>query len=116
MGARLYHTERSSEEDDRLLRTMSKSGKSLTLMTARLKRPMSATRARAEDLGLGIAGTEIGKRKRRYAPHALHSPCAIVFVKHSRSLHPMTGEDLLAALAQFGSVLLQALLNRKIVA
>jgi hypothetical protein len=65
MATRLYHTERWSEEDDRMLRTMSKSGKSLTLMTARLKLPMSAIRARAEDLGLGIVGTEIGKRKRR---------------------------------------------------
>jgi hypothetical protein len=34
-------------------------------MTARLKRPMTAIRARAEDLGLSIAGTDIGKRKRR---------------------------------------------------
>jgi len=65
MAMRLYHTERWSEEDDRLLRTMSKTGKSFTLMAARLKRPMSAIRARAEDLGLGIAGTEIGKRTRR---------------------------------------------------
>lgn len=65
MAARLYNTERWTEEDDRLLRTMSETGKSLTLMTARLKRPMTAIRARAEDLGLSIAGTDIGKRKRR---------------------------------------------------
>ena len=65
MAARLYNTERWTEEDDRLLRTMSETGKSLTLMTARLKRPMTAIRARAEDLGIGIAGTDIGKRKRR---------------------------------------------------
>jgi hypothetical protein len=65
MAARLYNLERWTEEDDRLLRTMCESGKSLTLMTARLKRPMTAIRARAEDLGLGIAGTDIGKRKRR---------------------------------------------------
>jgi hypothetical protein len=65
MAARLYNIERWTEEDDRLLRTMSETGKSLTLMTARLKRPMTAIRARAEDLGLGIAGTDIGKRKRR---------------------------------------------------
>lgn len=65
MAARLYHNQRWSEDDDRLLRTMSESGKSLTLMTAKLKRPMSSIRARAEDLGLGIAGTEIGRRKRR---------------------------------------------------
>lgn len=65
MAARLYNTDRWTEEDDRLLRTMSETGKSLTLMTARLKRPMTAIRARAEDLGIGIAGTDIGKRKRR---------------------------------------------------
>ena len=65
MAARLYDTERWTEEDDRLLRTMSETGKSLTLMTERLKRPMTAIRARAEDLGLCIAGTDIGKRKRR---------------------------------------------------
>jgi hypothetical protein len=65
MPTRLYHIQRWSEEDDRLLRTMCETGKSLTLMTARLKRPMTAIRARAEDLGLGIAGTHIGKRKRR---------------------------------------------------
>jgi hypothetical protein len=64
MAARLYNIERWTEEDDRLLRTMSETGKSLTLMTARLKRPMTAIRARAEDLGLCIAGTDIGKRKR----------------------------------------------------
>jgi hypothetical protein len=65
MAARLYNTERWTEEDDRLLRTMSETGKSLTLMTARLKRPMTAIKARAEDLGICIAGTDIGKRKRR---------------------------------------------------
>jgi len=65
MAARLYNTERWTEADDRLLRTMSETGKSLTLMTARLKRPMTAIKARAEDLGIGIAGTDIGKRKRR---------------------------------------------------
>ena len=37
MAARLYNTERWTEEDDRLLRTMSETEKSLTLMTARLK-------------------------------------------------------------------------------
>jgi hypothetical protein len=65
MAARLYNHQRWSEDDDRLLRKMSETGKSLTLMTVKLKRPMSSIRARAEDLGLGIAGTEIGCRKRR---------------------------------------------------
>jgi hypothetical protein len=65
MSARLYHTRRWSEEDDKLLCSMSRAGKSLTLMTVKLNRPMASIRARAEDLGLGIAGTEIGRRKRR---------------------------------------------------
>jgi hypothetical protein len=65
MSARLYHNQRWSEEDDNLLRSMSQAGKSLTLMTVKLNRPMASIRARAEDLGLGIAGTEIGRRKRR---------------------------------------------------
>ena len=65
MSARLYHNKRWSEEDDNLLRSMSQAGKSLTLMTVKLNRPMASIRARAEDLGLGIAGTEIGRRKRR---------------------------------------------------
>jgi hypothetical protein len=62
--ARLYRNERWTEEDDQLLRTMSKAGKSLTLMTVKLKRPMTSIKARAEDLGVGIPGTEIGKRRK----------------------------------------------------
>jgi hypothetical protein len=54
MAVRLYNTERWTEEDDRLLRIMSETGKSLTLMTARLKRPMTAIKAMAEDLGISI--------------------------------------------------------------
>jgi hypothetical protein len=65
MSARIYHNRRWSEEDDKLLRRMSEAGKSLTLMTVKLNRPMSSIKARAEDLGIGIAGTEIGRRKRR---------------------------------------------------
>jgi hypothetical protein len=65
MSARTYHNKRWSEEDDKLLRRMSEAGKSLTLMTVKLNRPMSSIKARAEDLGIGIAGTEIGRRKRR---------------------------------------------------
>lgn len=44
---------------------MSESGKSLTLMTVKLKRPMASIRARAEDLGINIPGTEIGLRRKR---------------------------------------------------
>jgi hypothetical protein len=65
MAARIYHNARWTEEDDRLLRTMSESGKSLTLMTVKLKRPMASIRARAEDLGINIPGTEIGLRRKR---------------------------------------------------
>jgi hypothetical protein len=65
MSARLYHNERWTEEDDDLLRSMSETGKSLTLMTVKLRRPMAHIRARAIDLGIGIAGTEIGKRRKR---------------------------------------------------
>ena len=65
MSARFYHNERWTEEDDTLLRTMSESGKSLTLMTVKLKRPMTQIKARALDLGIGIPGTEVGKRRKR---------------------------------------------------
>jgi hypothetical protein len=64
MSARLYHNERWTEEDDKLLRSMSETGKSLTLMTVSLKRPMAHIKARAVDLGIGIPGTEIGKRRK----------------------------------------------------
>ena len=37
MAPRLYNIERWTDEDDRLIRTMSETGKSLTLMTARLR-------------------------------------------------------------------------------
>ncbi len=53
-----------SDEDDNLLRSMSRAGKSLTLMAVKLNRPMASIRARAEDLGIEIPGTEIGRRKR----------------------------------------------------
>jgi hypothetical protein len=58
-----FRTARWSEEDNRLLRAMSEAGKSLTLMTVKLNRPMAAIKAHAADLGIAIPGTEIGKRK-----------------------------------------------------
>jgi hypothetical protein len=64
MSAPQSRTARWSEEDDRLLRAMSEAGKSLTLMTVKLNRPMASIKARAADLGIAIAGTGIGKRKR----------------------------------------------------
>ena len=56
---------RWSDEDDRLLRSMSEAGKSLTLMIVKLNRPMASIKARAQDLGIRIPGTDIAKRKRK---------------------------------------------------
>jgi hypothetical protein len=64
MSARLYHNQRWTEEEDALLRAMSDSGKSITLMTVKLKRPMAHIKSRALDLGIGISGTDIGKRRK----------------------------------------------------
>jgi hypothetical protein len=65
MSARIYNNQRWSNEDDNLLRSMCEGGKSLTLITAKLRRPMSAIRARAEDLHINIPGTGIGLRRKR---------------------------------------------------
>jgi hypothetical protein len=62
MVGRTYRQERWSAEDDQLLRSMSEAGKSLTLMTAKLKKPMSSIRSRAHELHIHIPGTSIGKR------------------------------------------------------
>jgi|tagenome__1003787_1003787.scaffolds.fasta_scaffold20001546_1 hypothetical protein len=62
--SRLYYTQRWTAEDEALLRAMSAAGKSLTLMTVKLNRPMAQIKSRAVDLGIGIPGTEIGKRRR----------------------------------------------------
>lgn len=62
MAARIYHNQRWSKQDDELLRAMSEAGKSLTLMTAKLKKPMASIRSRAEDLHIAIPGTQIGRR------------------------------------------------------
>jgi hypothetical protein len=65
MSSPQFRNARWSEEDDRLLRAMSEAGKSLTLMTVKLNRPMASIKARAADLGIAVPGTEIGKRKHR---------------------------------------------------
>jgi hypothetical protein len=62
MPARIKRIERWSEEDEQLLRQMSDNGKSLTLMTVKLKKSMASIKSRAEDLHIPIPGTEIGKR------------------------------------------------------
>jgi hypothetical protein len=63
MVGRVYHHERWSSEEDQLLRSMSESGKSLTLMTVKLKKPMSAIRSRAHELHINIPGTSIGRKR-----------------------------------------------------
>ena len=63
MAARIYDNRRWTEADDKLLRTMCDAGKSLTLITVKLKRPMTSIRARAEDLHIHIPGTGIGTRR-----------------------------------------------------
>jgi hypothetical protein len=60
--------ERWSEEDDKVLRTMSEAGKSLTLITVKLNRPMASIKARAADLHVSLPGTEIGHRRKRKQP------------------------------------------------
>ena len=62
---RLYKSGRWSPEDDELLRSLSTAGKSLTLMTAKLKKPMASIRSRAQELHVPIAGTEIAKRRKQ---------------------------------------------------
>jgi hypothetical protein len=57
--------QRWSEEDDEVLRTMSRAGKSLTLITVKLNRPTASIKARAADLHISIPGTEIGHRRKR---------------------------------------------------
>lgn len=47
-----------TEEDDNLLRAMAAAGKSLTLMTVKLRRPMRAIRARAQDLHIPLRGED----------------------------------------------------------
>ena len=56
--------ERWSAEDDELLREMSHAGKSITLMTVKLNRPIASIKARAADIGVAIPGTKIGRRSK----------------------------------------------------
>ena len=64
MSDRKRH-ERWTEADDELLRAMSQAGKSITLITVKLNRPMASIKARATDLRISIPGTEIGQRRKR---------------------------------------------------
>ncbi len=65
MATRTYNHERWSDDDDRLLRSMSETGKSLTLMIVKLKRPIASIRSRAIELGINLPGTRIGLRRKR---------------------------------------------------
>jgi len=64
MFTRTNSHQRWSEQEDELLRTMSEAGKSITLMTVKLNRSIASIKARAADIGVGIPGTEIGRRRR----------------------------------------------------
>jgi hypothetical protein len=68
MAIRTYNYERWSEDDDKLLRAMSESGKSLTLMIVKLKRPIASIRSRAIELGIQLPGTRIGLRRKPRQP------------------------------------------------
>ncbi len=59
MAVRLWNIQRWTDEDDELLRSMSASGKSLTLMVVKLNRSMTSIKARALDIGVTIPGTKI---------------------------------------------------------
>ena len=64
-----YANQRWTTEDDNLLHLMREGRKSLTLITAKLKCPMNAIRARAGDLHINIPGTgiamSVGKKDNR---------------------------------------------------
>lgn len=62
MFSRKNRLEPWSAEDDELLRAMSHAGKSITLMTVKLNRPIASIKARASDIGVSIPGTRIGRQ------------------------------------------------------
>ena len=65
MAGRTYQHDPWTADDDKLLRSMCEAGKSITLLTVKLRRPISSIKSRAEDLGVNIPGTGIGLRKKR---------------------------------------------------
>ena len=52
------HTRFWTEEDDNLLRAMAAAGKSITLMTVKLGRPIRTIKARAQELGIPLPGED----------------------------------------------------------
>jgi hypothetical protein len=47
-----------TEEDDNLLRAMAAAGKSITLMTVKLGRPIRTIKARAQELHIALPGED----------------------------------------------------------
>jgi hypothetical protein len=47
-----------TEEDDKLLRAMAADGKSITLMTVKLRRPIRTIKARAQELHIPLPGED----------------------------------------------------------
>ena len=47
-----------TEEDDNLLRAMAAAGKSITLMTVKLDRPMRTIKSRAQELHIQLPGED----------------------------------------------------------
>ncbi len=47
-----------------MTRRMSAAGKSITLITVKLKRPIASNKARAADLHINLPGTEMGNRRK----------------------------------------------------
>jgi hypothetical protein len=52
-----------TEEEDNLLRSMAAAGKSLTLMTAKLGRPIRIIKSRAHDLHILLPGEDKNTRR-----------------------------------------------------
>lgn len=53
-----------TEEDDNLLRAMAAAGKSITLITVKLRRPMRTIKARAQELHIPLPGED--KKTKRW--------------------------------------------------
>lgn len=52
-----------TEEDDNLLRSMAAAGKSITLMTVKLGRPIRIIKARAQDLHIVLPGEDKNRKR-----------------------------------------------------
>jgi hypothetical protein len=52
-----------TEDDDNLLRSMAAAGKSITLMTAKLGRPIRVIKSRAQELRIALPGEDRNTRR-----------------------------------------------------